>query len=256
MKQSCLYRVMLVALVTLMGMLTQERADAYTMTFTGKGINSESGNTLVAQAKFDYDGGSKLLVTLTNLSPNSALTTSDVLTAIYFSMGGGDEAKPLFAQMGEASKLLNGDPKAILGKEWDYERNLVGPKGATSGIGASQLGSFEKGNFDSNGNNVEDYQYGIVNGVGEKAKGDLLKATLVSNSMLFAFEVNSGFDYKSLGQVSFKFGSNNDDPLLQGILTSSAGSAVPEPGSIALLGGLGSTLLVPALRRRRNRRLA
>ena len=93
------FRIPIVLAFALTMLFLQGRASAYTFTYAGKGQNSESGNTLAAQVKFDYDGGSKLFVTLTNISPSAALTTSDVLTAVYFSMAEGDDAKPIFAQL-------------------------------------------------------------------------------------------------------------------------------------------------------------
>jgi hypothetical protein len=224
------------------------RASAYTFSYKGKDVNNQTGSTLIAEAIFDYDGGTQLLITLRNLSPDGVLAPSDVLTALFFNSDPNDTMTPLYAKAEATAKLLNAPAAFNLGKEWDFERKIGGPKGSNAGIGAAGFGVFGQGNFDLPGNNVQGSEYGIVSGVNAGANKPTQSAILLQGGMVFAFEVDKNFSQKSLGGVYFQFGSAFSDPLVAGV--PGATTAVPEPGTVALFGSMGTTLLLPILRRK------
>ena len=228
------------------------RASAYTFSYKGKDVNSQTGSTLIAEAIFDYDGGTQLLITLRNLSPDGVLAPSDVLTALFFDSDPNDTMTPLYAKAEAGAKLLNAPAKFSLGKEWDFERKIGGPKGSNAGIGAAGFGVFNQGNFDLPGNNVKGWEYGIVSGVHAGANKPTQTAILLQGGMTFGFEVDKNFSQKSLGNVFFQFGSSFSETLIVGV--PNASTAVPEPGTVALLGSMGTTLLLPVLRRRLRRK--
>ncbi len=130
-----LKRLALVTVFALTILLFRTSASAYTFTFVGKGVNSQTGSVLAAQAQFDYDGGTQLLITLSNISGTGALAPSDVLAAVFFNMDEKDTATPLFAKLGANSKLLNPPGNYSLGKEWDFEQKKGILKSANTGIG-------------------------------------------------------------------------------------------------------------------------
>lgn len=243
--------LMMLCVLSLM-LVGMNRASAYTFSYTGKDVNSQTGSTLFAEAIFDYDGGTQLLVTLRNLSPNGVLAPSDVLTALFFNSNPSDTMTPLYAQAEATAKLLNAPAKFNLGKEWDFERKISGPKGSNAGISAAGFGVFNQGNFDLPGNNVQGWEYGIVSSINPGASKPTQTATLLQGGMVFAFEVDKNFSQKLLGNVYFQFGSSFSDTLVTGV--PGATTAVPEPGTVALFTSISMSGLVMGLRRKLRRK--
>ncbi len=92
-----------------------------------------------------------------------------------------------------------------------------------------------------------------MNGVDPKANKLTQATSLVTNSLVFGFTVNNGFNYKELSDVYFQFGSSLSDTLLEGKASPGMPGAVPEPGMLSLLAGLASTALFPVIRRKISR---
>jgi hypothetical protein len=225
-------------------LVASSQASASVASFTG------SAGTRAASVSFDTSG-SDLIVTLTNTSSVDAMQPTDVLTAVYFNIGG-----PIIslgrvsAILGAGSVVVNGpvDPGNVVGGEWAYLGGSGSlPGGARYGISSTGMGVFGPGDRFP-GSDLESptspdgLQYGITT-AGDNAltgNGGISGTGLIKNSVVFTLSgLPSGFDPSSqIGSVTFQYGTALDEPQVP---------AVPAPGAIALLACAG---LVVAGRRR------
>jgi len=204
-------------------------------------ITFEATNTslgLSASATFEVSGDS-LTVTLTNTSKGDVLVPSDVLTAVFFTVAGDPELKPVSAVLAGGSNVLFGstDPGGVVGGEWAYKNGLSGaPQGADEGISSSGLGLFGPSNLfpgsdldnptDPNGLN-----YGITSAGDNSATGNKMvteSEPLIKNSVVFTLSGLSGFRFEGplVTNVSFQYGTDLSGPNLP----------IPEPATMLLFG--------------------
>jgi hypothetical protein len=111
------------------------------------------------------------------------------------------------------------------------------PGGPTRGISAAGLGVFGKGNFGSEGQNLQGADYGIINGTGASGNDHIPVTQFVNNSMVFVLGgLPAGFTLGTLNDVEFQYGTTlaPSEPMLVAMMQ------VPEPSTLALLalGGL------------------
>jgi hypothetical protein len=120
------------AVLALVGLASSARAD---IVFTGT-----NGSNLSASVTFAIDGNN-LVITLTNTSLSDVMTSSQVLTAVFFSTPG--SLTPVSANVAAGSDVNNptdaGDDEfPSVGGEWAYKSGLnIG--GSSSGISSSGL---------------------------------------------------------------------------------------------------------------------
>ena len=232
---------------------TRIAALALTLAIFGQAANADqslftaSVGTRAASALFDATG-STLTVTLTNTSAFDSLIPVDILTALFFDIGGAPlTLTTSSAVLGAGSTVLFGgtDPGGVVGGEWAYVAGLTGaPFDAAYGISSSGLGLFGPAALFPGTNlqgpdSPDGLQYGITSLLDNPATGNTPvtgENALIQNSVVFKLEgLPVGFSTTSIGNVSFQYGTSLSEPN------------IPAPGSLALLaiGGLA------AFRRRR-----
>ena len=238
---------------------------AHAILFTG------TSGSLSASANFDVTGAS-LVVTLTNTSTADVQVPSDVLTGVYFSgVGALDSTYALLAPGSTVIYDPQGQPTGgIVGGEWGFGSGLAAPNGATAAImSTGALGGLGQPTFP--GDNLagpvglDGLQYGLVSAGDNPATGNggvTGTEGLIDNSVIFTLSgLPAGFNPASIGNVSFQYGTNLNEPIVPGtpggqcpngapnFPTCSPQVETPEPMSLAMLGagmvGLG------LLRRRR-----
>jgi len=203
---------------------------AASVTFSGT-----SGN-LAASAEFDISAGS-LIVRLTNTSSADVLIPADILTGVYFDVGGSPlSLTPVSATLfGGSIVHFGSNGGGNMGGEFAYASSLVGAPGAADyGISSSGLGLFGNPNF--NGPNlggpagVDGLQYGITSAGDNVATGNAAVTggnELIQNSVEFTLSgLPQGFDLNSIGNVWFQYGTSLSEPQV----------STPAPGALALLG--------------------
>jgi hypothetical protein len=216
------------AVLALVGLASSARAD---IVFTGT-----NGSNLSASVTFAIDGNN-LVITLTNTSLSDVMTSSQVLTAVFFSTPG--SLTPVSANVAAGSDVNNptdaGDDEfPSVGGEWAYKSGLnIG--GSSSGISSSGLDDLF-GSGDAYFGDVDldppqspnGISYGITSAGDDPttANGGLVDEALIQNSVVFTLSGwNSNWSLSDITNVWFQYGTSLDEPNL----------AVPEPGVIALL---------------------
>lgn len=217
---------------------------ALTINLSGPGGRS-------AQASFEISG-SNLVVTLTNTATHDVLTSSQLLTGVFWSVSGG----PL--SLGRVSALLNAGSSIVgnvpspsvdpmpngVGGEWAYVGGLSGaPGGNAYGISASGFGLFGPGDrfpgLNLQGPTSPDgAQYGLTSAGDNPATGNggLLNDALIKNSVVFTLSgLPQGFSLNQISNVWVQYGTDLSEP------------SFPTPGSVTLLALAGAV----AARRRR-----
>lgn len=219
-----------------------------------------------ASASFDTVGSSSLQVVLTNTSANDVLVPVDVLTGVFFNIGGNPALTPLSAITGGTTFLgtttVSGFGSAV-GGEWAY-LNGLSQYSANSGISSSGLGLFGPGNLFPPGIDLSSplspagLQYGISSAGDNTATGNaaVLGNELTRNSVSFLLSgLPAGFLLSSISSVTFQYGTALTEPSVVGSSSSggpSSSGTVPEPNSSALA-VLGLALLGAALGARARR---
>jgi PEP-CTERM motif len=232
------------------------------VTFTG------TNGSLAAAATFDIVG-TQLKVTLSNTSSADVTDASQVLTGVFFKVGGTNS----LAIGAGTSAITGGDTNnanifvsaagANVSSEWAYLGGL-NQYGANAGISSSGLGIFGPGDrFDTVGNLIgptspNGVEYGITSandnintGNGSIGLGDPL--TKGSVSFLLNF---STFSLAQIGTVTFQYGTSLTETHFCGGSGcgpgggGGGGGSAPEPGT-ALLAGLAMAAAVLVRRRKR-----
>jgi hypothetical protein len=225
----------------------------YTVQSTGIG---SGGTLLAAQAIFQVEGGSTLVVTLSNISADDVLVPTDVLTGLGFTLLNGSTftLTPVSALLTAGSKVFydpQGQPAGgNVGGEYAYASG-INFQGAQQGISSTGLGIFGQPNF--NGPDLQEptvvdgLQYGILStgdntdtgNTGVTGTGGLIQDTVQFklSGLPTGFKLNTP---GALSDVVFQYGTSLTEPILR---------TAPVPGTAALLGlGVFGLLLM----RRRN----
>jgi len=224
--------------------LSCSAANATLVTFTG------SAGTRNATVTFDAQG-TNLVVTLTNSSLNDVLAPVDVLTGVFFDVGGSPLALTRTSAVVPAGSIVlfgGTDPGGVVGGEWAYVGGLSGaPHGAAYGISSSGLGLFGPGDVFPGTNlqgpaDPDGIQYGITSTGDNPATGNTPVTganALIKDTVVFTLGgLPAGFNPGRITNVSFQYGTALDEPNVPG---------TPAPAS-AVLGAMGLAL---AARRRR-----
>ncbi|CAG1002227.1 hypothetical protein PHYC_02978 [Phycisphaerales bacterium] len=188
-----------------------------------------------ASAVFDLQGGSMLVVTLTNDTMDDVLAPVDILTALFFDVDGAS------VSLTPVSALLNAGSVAVfasqpaggnVGGEWAYGAGIAGPEGTGYGISSAGFGLFGGANFlgpdlDPPGA-VNGLNYGLTSTGDNLATGNTPvtgSVPLVQDSVVFTLSgLPSGFDLGRINNVWFQYGTGLDEPRN------------PAPGTAVLLG--------------------
>lgn len=230
---------------TLASMLACTAANAAIITYTG------SDATRHATAIFDAQG-TDLVVTLINSSQNDVLVPTDVLTGVFFDIGGAALSLTRTSAVVPAGSLVlfgGTDAGGVVGGEWAYLGGLAGaPHGASYGISSSGLGLFGPGNVFPGTNlqgpaDPDGLQYGITSDGDNPATGNTPVTgtnALIQDTVVFTLGgLPVGFDPAALiGNVSFQYGTALTEPNVPG---------TPGPAS----GVLGAMAVALVARRRR-----
>lgn len=213
--------------------ISAARSSAIEYSFSGSGVDNDSGNALSASATFDITGND-LKITLQNTGA-AATQPADVLTILYFSINGTPTLKPVSATLGTGSSLINsGTDPGSLGGNWQY-MNTSGPGGATAGISTTGIGQFgPSGNFGGTTAHLGGVTFGLVNGLGAGANGGM-NHTLVNDTIVFDLTLPTGFDVTSITDVGFQYGTAANEPFVPSGPPPSR--SVPDGGSTAMLLG-------------------
>jgi PEP-CTERM motif len=243
--------------------------------FTGE----EGALGLSASVLFEYDMSAGLLaVTLTNTSQGDVIAPQDVLTGVFFNMGGGD-LQTVEARLGAGSvvwfapetdvagnDITDGTYDGDVGAEWGYRSGIqstdaipLTPGHTNSGISSTGLDDvFGPGDrFDTSGNlqgpaSPDGLQYGITSEGDDPLTGNKMVTgshALIWNSVDFLFQLAPSDDF-SIADVWFQYGTSLSEPNYPYDeflwIPGSGGNTppVPEPASVLVLGlGLSSLAL-------------
>ena len=217
-------------------LLTAVSVSATPITFTG------SSGSLAASANFSVVGGN-LQVILTNTSSADVLVSSEVLTAVFFTVAGNPALAPVSALLSGGSTVIYGPQPAggNVGGEWAYANGLAGaPGGADEGISSSGFGLFGPPNLfpgpdldpPASPNGVN---YGLLSAGDNSATGNagVTGSPLINNQVTFMLAgLAVGFDPATgITTVSFQYGTALTETNVPGVP-----GPIPEPTTILLLG--------------------
>ncbi|MBI4566723.1 MAG: PEP-CTERM sorting domain-containing protein [Planctomycetes bacterium] len=206
-------------------------ADFVTYTGTGPG-------GLSASVTFETSG-TNLIVTLTNTSLGDPTTSSQILTAVFFSAPG--VLTPVSAVVAAGSTVYNataaGDAAfPDVSGEWAYSGSLAMDFGSNSGISSTGADdTFGPGDRFSSDDldppaSPDGVNYGITT-AGDNpatANGGLIDEPIISNSVVFTLSGwDPSWDLSQIADVYFQYGTSLSEPRFPG---------VPEPAAFALLG--------------------
>src|SRR5262249_9108053 len=111
--------------------------------------------------------------------------------------------------------ILNPVAGESIGGNYQYAGGKGGmglPNGATAGIVTTGLGIFgPTGNFGTPAQTLDGFGYGIVNGISSGANNPVKAATLIDNSIVFTLTVPTDFDFNSIKNVGFQWGTSLEE---------------------------------------------
>jgi PEP-CTERM motif len=213
-----------------------------------------------ASAQFERSG-TDLILTLTNTSTADALLPTDILTAVFFEIGGDPALSRISAVVPLGSSVLVGGTgldvtplDRIVGGEWAYENSIIEVPPQNGGVSSTGIDIFGSGDRfpgpNLQGPNSPDgVQYGLTS-AGDNlltGNGGLSGEHLIKNSVVFTLGGFSGEPDVEILSASFLYGTSLDEPQFDG--------HVPEPGSLTLAAFAAAALMGVLWRRRRRRRL-
>lgn len=222
----------------------------------GSVVFTGSSLLLSAKATFTNDGSGNLKVLLENLG-GDVLVPADVLTAVFFTVGGDPTLMPISAVLGTSTVVFGPQPfGGNVGGEWAYVDGLVGaPGGADEGISSSGFGLF--GGFNFNGPNldgqsaVNGMNYGLLSAADNNLTGNAAvtgASPFIQHSVLFTLNglgLAAGVE-PTITNVSFQYGTALDEPNISvsGVGGGGGGTGggvpnVPEPTTLAIWGAFG-----------------
>jgi hypothetical protein len=240
-----------------------------TVTFNG----SEGG--LAASASFTISG-TTLTVLLTNTDtslPGNPAPTDAALTGVFFNLGGA-ALTPLSATLAPGADIIQQSQCDVscagvtdVGGEWGYRHYPDASPSAADGITGVNQGIASSGyiggaetlfggaNLDGpdapNGEQFAIVPASFTDGMGN---GAMDKGALIRNAVEFVLTIPEGLSESAISTVYFTYGTSFGEATLTTTTTTSSGGvqngAIPEPASIALLGG-GLAMLAYRLRRKR-----
>ena len=226
---------------------------ASSVVYTASGTNPEAG-AISAQATFTHDG-SFLDITLQNTGP-AARVQSDALLGLMFTLGSGN-LTPLTASLGAGSSYIipSGVTLQPLGDEWQYKQGGSSfPDGTNAGVSAAGFDIFGHGNFGSSSNNLKGAAYGLVNGLSSEANKPMKKDYVFrNNAITLRLGAPAGFSLNQISNVYFQYGTGLNEPRLPGVPRNTPPNppAVPEPGTMSLMGFAAMSALPFISRKRR-----
>ena len=216
---------------------------------------------LSASALFVLDE-TQLTVTLTNTSPYDVLVPSEVLTAVLFTINGSATLTMGTAMLTDyglsgGSEIVfwdslnpnadgtsaDGSYVGDVGAEWAYNGNGIGSSGLDGAFGVGDR--FDVARDLWNPDSLDGLQYGILPTADDLETGNYPvegKEPMIVNSVTFTFTTSLGFLLSDISDVSFQYGTSQDQPNIP--------IPIPEPASMVLL-GIGAAM---AMLRQRNRR--
>jgi len=197
-------------------------------------VSLAAGN-LAASAEFEVIG-TDLEVRLTNTSAFDVMIPADVLTAVFWDIGGA----PLgltrtSAVLGAGSVVHFGtpDPGDVVGGEFAYREDVAGPHGASYGISASGFSLFGPGDRFPGSDldppaSPDGLNFGLVPAADNVGTGNSPvtgDVPLIQDQVVFRLSgVPMGFDPEAMiTNVNFQYGTDLSEPNL------------PEPGALGLL---------------------
>jgi hypothetical protein len=201
---------------------------------------------------FDTNG-TDLIVSLTNTSLADVMAPSDVLTAVFFSLGGNPSLKRESAILNAGSTVFydpDGQPAGgVVGGEWAYKSGLSAPApgGATAGISSSGLNDLFGPTDLFPGDDLQSpaspdgVQYGLLSAGDDTGTGNggiTGSGGLIKNSVIFTLSgLPANFDLASISNVSFQYGTDLTEPNIPGTPPGGPPAApVPEPATMVLMG--------------------
>lgn len=220
-------------------------AGATPITFNG------SSGSLAASATFDTSG-SNLVITLTNTSASDVLVPSQILTAVFYEVGGSllglnSAIGSVALTPGSAVAFGGTDPGGVVGGEFAYAEGIGGssPNGARYGVSSAGFGIFGGATFPGTNLDpppaIDGLNYGITSAGDNLGTGNgaVTGGTpLIKNSVTITLPgLPGGFDPSSvISNIWFQYGTAIDE-----------GGFSPEPATVSLL----AVVAMFALRRRR-----
>jgi hypothetical protein len=196
--------------------------------------------------------GNQLVLTLTNTATVDAADPTQVLTAVFFDVGGNVSLTPTSAVLSVGSSIaFCCTGTTVVGGEWAFRQQATGfgPGGTRVGISAAGFGMFGNPGFPganlSGPQAVGGLQFGIVSLQDNINHGNAAvtgQFPLIQGGVTFTFDLPHNTDVR-LSKVVFQYGTDTCEPSLPGVAT-------PEPGAWLLLGTGLTALLARRWRKR------
>jgi len=201
-----------------------------------------ASNPRAAQAVFQPLAGGQLQVTLTNTSASDVMVPEEILTALFFDIGGSPAMDPVNALLVPGSVVYKGStPIAIPGGdvsgEWAYATEVptLPSEYCISSVGLDDLiGPKDRFNTSMNlagPESPDGMQFGIVSDGDSSSTGNggVAGNAVIRNSVIFMFEGLPGdFSIESISKVYFHYGTSftpfDDNPPQPPVM--------PEPGTM------------------------
>jgi hypothetical protein len=202
------------------------------------------GNAVTASAGFSISG-TTLTVTLLNTSPINGLEApTNTLTGLSFLINGATPAltptSAISPNVIVNSANCNVNPcsgtNVNVGGEWGYQQSFGGKEAIgsagyiTTGL-AGNLGNFNGLDLQSPAS-LDGIEFGILSANHGALNGGLTGQALIQDTVVLTLTIPAGITEAQIGSVSFLYGTAPDATI-----PGTPGTPVPEPATLALLGG-------------------